>query len=80
MNLNTFERAVESYCRRTPFVPFYVELVSGQSVLVNHPEALPRRSGIAVLIKADSAGYCVFDSASVSQLYDVNPDRPFILD
>ena len=80
MNLGTFERAVESYCRRTPFVPFYVQLVSGDSLLVDHPKALAQRNGIAVFIKPDGAGYRVFDSECVSQLYDESPDPPFVLD
>lgn len=80
MHLSRFERAVESYCRRKPFVPFYVQLVSGDSLLVQHPEALAQRNGIAVVVKPDGAGYRVFDSESVSQLYDESPDLPFELD
>jgi hypothetical protein len=80
MNLRTFERAVESYCWRTPFVPFYIQLVSGDSLLVQHPEALAQRNGLAVFVKPDGVGYRVFDSECVSQIYDESPDPPFELD
>lgn len=50
-------------------MPFYVQLTSGENLLIPHPEALVIRDGLAVLIRQDH-GYHAFDAESVCQLYD----------
>src|SRR5262249_28674722 len=69
MEQENFEWALRNFCRRRRFFPFYVELVSGDRFLIPHPEALVSREGLAVFARPDR-GFRVFDSASVSQLYD----------
>jgi hypothetical protein len=69
-----FAKALRDFCRRKRFFPFFVQLMSGDTFLVSHPEALVIRNGLAMLMRKDR-GYRVFDSASVCQLYD-QPLRP----
>jgi hypothetical protein len=69
MELANFERALRNFCRRKRFVPFHVQLTSGDRFLVHHPEALVIRDRLAVFIRPDR-GYHAFDSESVCQLYD----------
>ncbi|MFW6124869.1 MAG: hypothetical protein ACOC46_01865 [Pirellulales bacterium] len=51
---------------RRPFHPFAVELVSGDRVQVDHPEAVVLRSGVAVFVSA--GGTPAFDHEGVSQI------------
>jgi hypothetical protein len=69
-----FARALRNFCRRKRFFPFFVQLTSGDTFLIFHPEALVIRDGLAMLVRKDG-GYRVFDSTSVCQLYD-QPLRP----
>jgi hypothetical protein len=64
-----FARALRGFCRRQRFFPFFVQLTTGDTILISHPEALVIRDGIAMLMRKDR-GYRVFDSTSVCQLYD----------
>ena len=50
MNLENFERSLCAMQRRVPFRLFVVELMSGDRIEVDHPEALVLRSGVAVYI------------------------------
>jgi len=52
--------------RRTPFRSFTVELVSGDRIQVDHPEALILRGGEAVFVSSDGVP-TLFDHESVSQ-------------
>jgi hypothetical protein len=68
MTATNFERVLESLHKRTPFHPFTVEFVSGAQIVVDHPEALVMRGGVAVyLSKAgvptlfDHEGVCRVD-------------------
>jgi hypothetical protein len=62
----TFERTLRALVKRAPFRPFTVELVSGDRIEVDHPEALVCRGGVAVYVSPE--GYpSVFDHESVSQ-------------
>ena len=40
-----FSNALRAFARRAPFKPFVVELVSGERIVVEHPEALAFRGG-----------------------------------
>ena len=53
--------------RRRPFRPFTVELVSGERIEVDHPEALVYRHGLAVYISPEGVP-ALFDHEGVSQL------------
>jgi hypothetical protein len=62
-----FERSLRAMARRKPFRPFTVELVSGDRIEVDHPEALVYRAGVAVYVSPE--GYpSVFDHEGVSQI------------
>jgi hypothetical protein len=63
----TFERSLRAFARRTPFTPFVVELVSGDRITVDHPEALVFRGGLAAYIAPDGTP-SLFDHESVSRL------------
>ena len=61
-----FERILRGFAQRTPFRPFTVELVNGRQFLVEHPEALVFRNGVAVYIALDGA-LTIFDHEGVNQ-------------
>jgi hypothetical protein len=69
MHPDAFERALRGFCRRQPFIAFYVELASGYMAHIEHPEALAVRGGAAVFVRKDG-GYEVFDGHSVTRLFD----------
>jgi hypothetical protein len=64
-----FSRALRAFAKRSPFKSFVVELVSGERILVEHPEALAFRGGSAVYI-SPRGDYALFDHESVAQLLD----------
>jgi hypothetical protein len=65
----TFAQAMRASARRRPFKPFYVEMASGERILIEHPEAVAFRGGAAVFSspRGESA---LFDHESVSQVLD----------
>ena len=67
MTAEHFDLSLRGMQRRTPFKSFVVELVSGEHITVDHPEAVVIRAGLAVFI--DARGIPTwFDHESVSQL------------
>jgi hypothetical protein len=62
-----FQTAIRAFQRRTPFKAYVVELVSGDRVRVDHPEALVIRGGVAVFVNAEGAP-SIFDHEGVSQV------------
>ena len=73
MPLENFVRALQAYCRRMPFQPFRVELVSRDAFMVVHPEALSLRGEVAIYTNRDGR-HRLFDSQSVCQLSDSAPE------
>ena len=69
MMSDQFKRALRAFSRRTPFVPFAIELTTGHSIEVTHPEAVIL-DGRVVIFRETSHVYRLFDSSSVCQLYD----------
>ena len=67
MESESFERSLRAFTRRTPFVDFFVELASGGSFTVDHPEALVLRGGLAVYVAPDGTP-TLFDHAGVTRL------------
>ena len=67
MTRENFERSLAAFWRRKPFRPFVVELVSGDRIKVDHPEALVLRGGVSVYVSADGTP-ALFDHEGVSQL------------
>ena len=48
-----FDRVLHQLHRRAPFWPFDVELLNGDHVEVDHPEALIVRGGTSIFVAAD---------------------------
>jgi len=67
MLADNFMRTLRALARRVPFKPFTVELVSGDRIEVDHPEALVFRAGLAVYIYAEGVPI-LFDHEGVAQL------------
>lgn len=67
MDTNTFEQSLKAFARRVPFKLFTVEMVSGATIEVDHPEAMIIRKGIAVFVDAQGIP-TLFDHQSVSRL------------
>jgi hypothetical protein len=62
-----FQTTIRAFQRRTPFKTYLVELVSGDRIRVDHPEALVIRGGVAVFVNSDGAP-SIFDREGVSQV------------
>jgi hypothetical protein len=75
MVAQNFQRALRALVRRAPFRPFTVELVSGDRIEVDHPEALVYRAGVAVYISPEGIP-AVFDRESVCQFVADSADKP----
>jgi hypothetical protein len=67
MRSKAFEQSLRAMVRRKPFQSFTVELVSGDRIRIDHPEALVFRGGVAVFLSAAGVP-TLFDHESVSQL------------
>lgn len=67
MTVEHFQTTIQAFQRRVPFRAYFVELVSGDRVRVDHPEALVIRSGVAVFVNAQGAPV-IFDHEGVSQI------------
>jgi hypothetical protein len=67
MTEENFERTLRAFHRQRPFRSFTVELVSGDRVEVDHPEAMVLRGGVAVFVASDGSP-SVFDHEGVSQI------------
>jgi hypothetical protein len=70
-----FRRSLLSFTRRRPFQPFVAELVSGDRIRVQHPEALVLRGNVVMFI-ATNKTVRLFDSESVCQLCDESALNP----
>jgi hypothetical protein len=67
MTRENFERSLAAFWRRRPFRPFVVELVSGERIKADHPEALVLRGGSAGYVSADGTP-ALFDHEGVRVL------------
>jgi hypothetical protein len=72
MTTDALERALRAFNRRQPFLPFLIELHSGDRITVSHPEAVVRQGDLFVYRSPDR-GQRVFAGAGVSQLIDPPP-------
>ena len=72
MTLKGFQRALRSFARRSPFLPFQIELVSGSLIRVTHPEAVRIRENVVIHV-APNGRQRLFDFTSVCQLSDEDP-------
>lgn len=67
MTAEHFQTTIRAFQRRTPFRPYFVELVSGDRIAVDHPEALVVRGGVGVFVSASGVP-TIFDHEGVSQI------------
>jgi hypothetical protein len=67
MTTENFEKTLQAFIRRRPFKSFMVELMSGGSIVVDHPEALALRGSVGVFI-SPKGDYTFLDSTSVSRM------------
>jgi len=71
MVAKTFVRALRSFSRRTPFRPFLVELVNGERIIVDHPEALAFNGGAGVYV-GPRGEFTIFDHEGVANVRDIS--------
>lgn len=69
MVAESFERVLKAFSKRKPFRPFVVELVSGDKLVIEHPEALVFRDSVAVFF-CKQKEITIFDHEGVAQLTD----------
>jgi hypothetical protein len=62
-----FEQTLGELSRQSPFRPFVVELVNGERIEVDHPEALAFRNMRAIFITKDGRAH-YFDPEGVSRI------------
>ncbi|MBI4614269.1 MAG: hypothetical protein HY720_11710 [Planctomycetes bacterium] len=67
MTVESFQQTLSALVRTRPFRRFRVELVSGSSFEVHHPEAIAFQRGVAVYLAPDNSPV-IFDSESVCQI------------
>lgn len=75
MVAETFSQILKSFARRKPFKPFLVELVNGERILVEHPEALAFNGKAAVYISPRTE-FCLFENEGVADVRDVPTETP----
>lgn len=67
MKQQSFESTLRAFLSHRPFRRFAVELMSGTTIIVDHPEAMVLRGGTAVFV--DRRGRpAYFDEESVVQI------------
>jgi len=64
-----FEKTLRAFVRRKPIKTFQVELVSGDRIVVDHPEALVFRAGTAIYLNPEGE-WTIFDNEGVAQFTD----------
>ena len=67
MTKKEFEVALRAFVGRRPFKPFWIEFLSGDRLLVTHPEALDFQAGFYVHLRMNQ-GFRVFTCQGVCQL------------
>ena len=70
MTKDQFDAALRLYGKRRPFKPFLLEFMSGNQILIGHPEAI-RNEGIIYTMRRPDGGPMVFAAESVARLFDV---------
>ncbi len=65
----SFAKALKAFVLRKPFRRFTVELISGERIEVEHPEALVFRGNVAVYFSPKNE-ISIFDHEGVARLTD----------
>ena len=68
MLVEHFQTTIRAFQRRIPFEPYVVELVSGDRIKIDHPEALVVRAGVGVFVNELGAPV-IFDHEGISQIF-----------
>jgi hypothetical protein len=72
MTEENFFEAVRLFCKRKPFRPYFIEFLTGDRLLISHPEAVIRLKKLAILTTTSSQHH-LFDGSTVSRV--VSPGR-----
>jgi len=70
MTPEAFSRTLPAYAKRAPFRPFAIELVSGHSITVRHPEAVAIWDNI-IVYRNERGEFHVLDFQGICRLYDL---------
>jgi hypothetical protein len=70
MSEDQFDAAYRAFWRRRPFRAFWIEFLSGEQLLVGHPEAV-RKEADLYLMRGPDGGYVIFAAESVCRLLDL---------
>jgi hypothetical protein len=70
MQATHFDKTLKTFQHRRPFRPFSVRFVSGETVDVDHSEAVVVRAGVGVYVAPDGTP-TLFDHESVSEVVAV---------
>ena len=73
MTANNFVRALKPFVQRRPFRPFAIEFVTGDRLIVKHPELIDLH-GELIAHMDPRRNYRVFDAGGVCQLLDLPAD------
>jgi hypothetical protein len=74
MVAKTFREVLRAFQQRKPFKPFVVELVNGQEILIQHPEALAFQGGAGVYISPQTE-FVLFDHEGVADVRDPRKNK-----
>jgi hypothetical protein len=72
MSHDNFFRCLEAFTQRRPFRPFVIQMNTGETLLVTHPEILLVADEVIVFVEAE-AGRRLFDASSVCQFFEAPP-------
>jgi hypothetical protein len=76
MTKESFTRALRAFARRQPFRPFLVEFLTGERLLIKHPEELaPHPKRQLIVYRDKHYRYRLFESGAIVQLLDQPGDE-----
>lgn len=75
MSWENYEQWLRVLMHRAPFRPFLIEFISGDRILISHPETVMRVANIFAYRSPDR-GQRLFDPQSVSQFILPSPNDP----
>jgi hypothetical protein len=70
MTGDEFERMIRNFIRQRPFRPFIVEFITGDRVLLGHPEVIDRHGDVFTCRGTDQTRR-IFTAQSVCQVIEI---------
>lgn len=67
MTVEHFNKTLQAYQKQQPFRSFSIRFVSGEHIVVDHPEAVVIRPGVGVYV-SPTGDPTLFDHESVSEV------------